>query len=181
MTKFANFVVAGILVVATLIGVDMLRDWLGGKDQPGSTITLSPNDQHKTRISPHKIESVTRTNDGKIKRVTQPYYGHGGDVIVKKNGSVKVIQKTMGFSNDFGVTLQHQSVGVANEFFYYKRLSVLGGSQFIDIRNGNLQLNLWVGLGYRFAHRKFSNLSVYTGFDTDRRVIAGLFLRLGNS
>lgn len=182
MTVFAKFVIGGIVASALLVAYGVLRDHLMGRPEPTMDVKLGANDNTKVVVNPGKIETIERKHGtDEIVYRTQPDYGHGVEILVPIEGDVKVLPKTRGFSNDFGVTWQPKSVGVANEFFWYKQLSVLGGSQFIDIRNGDLRVNLWVGLGYRFSHKKLSNLSVYTNIDTDRRVNVGLFLRMGNS
>ncbi len=148
---------------------------------PSPTITLAPDATHHTVVGPTRIETLERVKGtDEVVRKDVVNYHHGVEFEVKKDGSIKVIQNTQGFSNDFGLTLGWKNIGVGNEFFYWRNISVLGGSQFINLSTQRLQLNLWVGVGYRFSHPKFNNVSVYGGFDTDRHVIGGLFLRLGS-
>lgn len=181
MRMFAKFVLAGIAAGFLLFVYDMARQYLRGRPEPTLRVELKDTEKVKTVISPSRIESLERTRDGTVRHTAEPNYHHGTEVVVNKDGSTKVLQKTRGFSNDFGLSLAWRSIGVANEFVYYKNLSVLGGSQFINLKTQRPQLNLWLGIGYRLTPKKFNNVSVYTGIDTDRRVTVGLFLRLGNS
>ncbi len=150
--------------------------------RPSTALTLKEDEKLHVRVGPSHIESLERTVDGKeTVRKDEPNYHHGTEIVVKEDGSMKVIQKTQGFSKDFGLSITPYTIGMAHELYYYKDLSILAGSQFINLRTKQPWIHFWMGLGYRIPYPMLNNVSVYTGFDTERKVIVGIFLRLGNS
>lgn len=160
--------------------------WLKGcfsylKIDPRAT-TLAPNETSKVTITPSTIVHTTRDRlSGETHTEINTNYGHGVTVVTKNDGTTEYRSKDLGFGNDFALSTDFKAVGVADEFFYYKQLSLVGGSHFINLRDSRLQLNLFVGLGYRLPMAKLNNVSAFVGFDTDRRAMVGLYLRLGNS
>ena len=145
-------------------------------------VVLPDNATAVVRVTPTVITTVTRDKvTGKAVIRADRTFRRGGDVIIRKDGEVEVKPKVFGLPNDFGLSTDFRSVGVATEFLYYKDLSLLGGSHFINMKTHDLQLNLFVAVGYSLPWPKFNNVVVYTGVDTDRKVTAGLFLRLGAS
>lgn len=166
--KIASAVV-GLLALAFFVKRGLLKD----------TITIPRGGEGTIVTTPNKITSVVKKG-GETVRKTVPNYGHGTTINVK-NGEVKVTPNSFGLPNDFGLTTTFRTIGVGTEFLYYKRLSILGGSQFLNLKTQRPQLNLWVGVGYRLPWAKLNNISIYSGINTDKEATAGLFLRLGNS
>lgn len=172
-----RYKIIGAIVLVVIVGSYFRR----GK-VPTDAVTLKPNEAGKVTVTPSQIINTQRDKiTGETHVTITPNYGHGTTTVVDKNGTVTVKGKEVGVSNDFGLSLQYDSIGVADEFFYWRRLSLIGGSNFINFRTQKPQLNLWVGVGYRLPFTKLNNLSLYSGIDTARHAIVGLFLRLGNS
>lgn len=145
-----------------------------------TTITIPSDANAVVKVTPNGTTTATRDSTGKTLLHITADYGHGSTVVVKKDGTVDVKPKTFGIPNDLGLSTDFRAVGVANEFAYYKRCSVLGGSHFINLKTKELQFNLFIGIGYRLEWKKVNNVTLYTGVDTDKRIFAGLFLRVGN-
>ena len=170
-------------ILGVLVGVGAVVALLLKPDpSPQDATTLKPNENQKittttTRIINTKRDPTTGTN---IVRTT-PNYGHGTTTTIKKDGTTEVTSDQFGFSEDFGLSTDFRKVGVGVEFIYWRRLSLLGGSHFLDLKKQQPVLNLWVGIGYRLPWAKVNNLSIYTGIDTDKRAFVGLFLRMGSS
>lgn len=170
-------------ILGVLVGVGAVVALLLKPDPiPQDATTLKPNENQKittttTRIINTKRDPTTGTN---IVRTT-PNYGHGTTTTIKKDGTTEVTSDQFGFSEDFGLSTDFRKVGVGVEFIYWRRLSLLGGSHFLDLKKQQPVLNLWVGIGYRLPWAKVNNLSIYTGIDTDKRAFVGLFLRMGSS
>lgn len=143
---------------------------------PPDAIKLLPNETDKITVTPTTIVVTSRSG---IK--TTPNYHHGGTITRTVDGTVKYRSKDLGSSKDLGLSTDFRSIGAGIEFLYYKDFSLLGGSHFINMKRGELQLHLYAGVGYRLPIAKFNNVSVFAAFDTDRKVIGGLFLRFGNS
>lgn len=174
-----RYKVVGVAVLLLTLRSCFLSDVLPPKD----ALTLKPNEQAKVTLLSNKIVKTKRNIvTGKTDSIIVPNYGHGSTVVVKKDGSVDVKAKEFGlFDNDFGLSTDFRSIGVATELMYWRRLSLLGGSHFINLKDSSLQLNLFVAAGYRLPFAKLNNFSTYVGMDTDRKIIFGLFLRFGSN
>lgn len=150
---------------------------------PMDAVTLKPNEKQKITITPHQIINTREDKlSGKVESTIIPNYGHGTTTVIKKDGSVTVKAKEFGYlENDFGLSTDFRNAGVATELVYWRRLSWLGGTHFINLRDGALKLHLFTAIGYRLPVSKLNNVSIYTGIDTDRKMIFGMYLRFGNS
>lgn len=176
MRKF--IVGAGLLLVVGL-GLFYFRP----DDVSPDAVTLKPDEVQKVTITPHQIVNTRKDKlTGEIKVDRKPNYGHGVVTVIKKDGTVTVKAKEFGFfENDFGLSTDFRRIGVATELMYWRRLSWLGGSHFINLKSGKPELHLFTAVGYRLPISKMNNVSLYTGIDTERKVIFGAYLRFGNS
>ena len=147
-------------------------------DRPSIGITLDPNDNAHAVVRGAYIESLRRVqgSDELIRKVEANYH-HGVDITVSKTGELNVVAKTHGFSDDFGVSTDFHRIGVAMEPYFYKDFHALIGVHFVNLHTGRLDLNMYAALAYRFPFTKLNNLSVYGGYDTDKHIVCGLFLR----
>lgn len=173
-----RYKIVGVAALLLTLRSCFLADLPPNKD----ALTLRPDEQAKVMLLPNNTVSTKRDKvTGKTTSKVEPNYGHGSMVVVKKDGSVEVKVNKFGFSNDFGLSTDFRSIGVANEFVYWRRLSVVGGLHFINLKTQQLQLNLFAGVGYRLPWAKLNNLTTYVAIDTDRKIFGGVFLRFGNS
>lgn len=145
-------------------------------------VTLKPDEQVRIDIRPGSNTKQQRVgNTDKTTLTFIPDYGHGYVVTQPTGKPVEIKPRQIGFPLDIGLSTDFRRVGVAVEFFYFRRLDLIGGTHFADTRYHNLEFNLYVAAGYRIPWRKLSNLSVFIGVDTNRKVIGGVFHRFGNS
>jgi hypothetical protein len=146
------------------------------------TLTLKDDERIHTRVDGARIESLERVvGSSEIVHTDVPNYHHGFDITILKDGSTKVIQKTHGFSSDFGLSTDFKRIGVAWEPYYYKDFHALLGAHFIKLGNAELDLDGYVALAYRLPYQKVNNVSLYGGYDTYNHIIGGVFVRLGSS
>lgn len=150
--------------------------------KPSSLSVKLPKDTDVLIVTkPSKIVVARRNPDATVSVTEVNEYGHGSKTEVKHNGEVVVKPITYGWSNDIGLSIGHDSIGVGHEFFYWRRLTVMGSSNFINFKTGELQLDLALGIGYRLPIRKLNNLSIFTSVNTEGKVVTRLFVRFGNS
>lgn len=171
------------ITTALVIGVFFwIRSCAKPSTIPTNATNLAPNETSKVTVTPNTIVHTTRDRlNGETHTEIDTNYGHGVTVITKNDGTTEYRSKDLGFGNDFALSTDFKGIGIADEFFYYKQFSLVGGSHFINLRDSRLQLNLFVGVGYRLPIVKLNNISTFLGFDTDRHAVIGMYLRLGNS
>lgn len=180
--KLRDQLTAGALILFTLGAVLVYKGWYKALIIDAKAPDLAYNETSKVTVTPSTIVHTTRDRlSGETHTKINTNYGHGYTVTTRTDGTTIVRSKDLGFGNDFALSTDFKSIGIADEFFYYKSLSLVGGSHFISLRDSRLQMNLFVGLGYRLPVAKLNNVSAFVGFDTDRRAVLGLYLRLGNS
>lgn len=102
--------------------------------------------------------------------------GHGNIVIKKKNGDVVIKPRTFGWSFDPGLAGGSNGLNIAVEVLYWYRMNLLAGVQVYPLKP-----NAFVGLGYRLAYKRLSNLTPYVGVTARGEPCLGIFLRFGSS
>jgi len=112
-----------------------------------------------------------------------PDFGHGY-TIKQSSGpkkTVTITPKVSGFPFDIGLSAavgKGTQLYLTTEIFYYRHFELLAGI------GGQYNLNRPVamtGLGYRLPWKRVDNISVFTGVNTEKNIIAGVYLRFGSN
>ena len=109
-----------------------------------------------------------------------PDFGHG--YVIKKVGTKTTIApKVYGMPFDIGLSVAVGSglqLYLTTEIFYYRHFELLAGV------GGQYNLNRPIAMtafGYRLPWKRVDNLSVFTGVNTQKAIIAGLYIRFGSN
>jgi hypothetical protein len=112
-----------------------------------------------------------------------PNFGHG--YTLKQSSGFKhtliITPKAIGFPFDIGLSIAIGSgiqLYLTTEMFYYRHFELLAGL------GGQYHLNRPVAmaaLGYRLPWQRVDNISLFTGINTEKAIIAGLYLRFGSN
>ena len=170
-------------IVVSVIGIVLLlaKGCRQAAMLPSTVLTLAPNEDAHTRVGGAQIETLERTEDGKeIERIIEPNYHHGVDFEIKKDGTINTVVKTHGFSTAFGLSTDFYRIGGAWEPYFWHDFHGLIGFHFFNLRTDKLNLNAYGALAYRLPFTAVNNFSTYIGYDTDRHIVGGVFLRFGS-
>ena len=130
----------------------------------------------------HPVKTVTV--DGSLSLSSglhlSPDYGHGYQI--KKVGTKTIITpKVYGMPFDIGLSAAVGSgfqLYLTTEIFYYRHFELLAGV------GGQYNLNRPVAmgaLGYRLPWQRLNNISVFVGVNTEKNILAGVYLRFGSN
>jgi len=174
----------GLVAIALTVGIGALLLAKGCEKNAivGSVpLVLKADEKLHGVVTGSQIETLERVaGTDEVVHKVEPNYHHGVDIIQSKDGSVKLVQKTVGFDSGFGLSTDFKRIGVGMEPFYYKNFHALVGCHFVNLHTGRLDLDLYVALAYRLPYQRLNNVSIYGGYDTDKHIIGGLYLRFGS-
>lgn len=117
---------------------------------------------------------------GKTERLSMPNYGHGID-IVQRGGVVTYKPITHGWLLTPGFSTDFQRVGLSIEIGFYKRLSLIAGSNFFNLHTQRWDVRFHGGIAYRLPWGALDNISVYSGISSTGHITGGVFLRFGGN
>jgi len=172
-----------IVAVVLMMGLSLIsKGCRKNANRPSTDLVLTPDQVSHIRIVGARIETLERLEGtNKITHKVESNYHHGVDIVETKDGKLEVIVKTHGFSDEFGVSTDFYRIGVAMEPYFYKDFHALIGCHFINLHTGRLDMDLYIALAYRIPYEKLNNISVYGGYDTDKHIISGMYLRFGSN
>ncbi len=178
MKKVVYYIIVGLAIaLGLLVSKGCRQDAM----RPNPSLRLSPNEKVRLEVRGAQIESYARLEGiDKIEHKLEANYHHGINIIEMKDGTTNIVVKSHGFGDDFGVSTDFIRIGVAIEPYFYKDFHALLGLQFINLHNGQLDLDFYGALAYRIPYNHFNNLSVWCGYDTNKHIIGGIFLRFGS-
>lgn len=160
--------IAGLVLIAAYFYIK----W----DDKHSTYTVPMHTDVKIKSTSSRV-IVTLPNS---ERLIVPNYGHGIEVV--RRGDVltyKPITHGWGLTPGFSTDLQR--VGLSVEIGFYKRLSLIAGSNFFNLRTQQWDVRFHGGIAYRLPWGMVDNISIYSGISSTKEITGGVFVRFGGS
>lgn len=109
-----------------------------------------------------------------------PDYGHG--VVYKKAGNTLVVTpRVTGFPFDIGIASAFGGglqTYITTEIFFYRHFELLGG---LGGQYGLRYPVAMAGMGYRLPWKRLDNVSLFTGLNTQKNIISGIYWRFGSN
>jgi hypothetical protein len=160
--------IVGLLSAVGLVALLRYCD----RDKVDTSTNLPTNVTAVVTVKPSGIVTQTHQNT-----TTQTTYNHGTIITVKPDGKVDVKPRTKGWVFDAGLAYsQRNRLYITCELAFWRRLGWLVGVNLYP-----LYPNAFTAISYRIQWRKLSNFSLYSGIDTDTKLVTGIFWRFGNS